>query len=789
VIKIFTTSRKLGGCALACVLLAGVGVDAREPAQSSRPQTAYVRTYLFDIPAGSLEAAIAAFQRVTGLAVTTPPKATIEGLASRGVSGTFTAEQALEQLVARTGLTFRLTAANTYALEVFVAPQSVEVTGHLPYRAEASTTATRTVTLLRDVPQAVTVVTQSLMADQSMQSMADVVRYMPGIGMGQGEGNRDTPIFRGNSSTADFFVDGIRDDVQYFRDLYNVDRVEALKGPNAMIFGRGGAGGVINRSTRQADWSTVREATIQGGSYDNRRATIDLGSALTEMFAARVTGMYENSGSYRKGVSLERYGINPTVGFAVRSNTVLRFGYEHFHDNRTADRGIPSSGNRPVATSASTFFGDPDASTTFATVNAFAAVVDHKFASGLVLRNRTRYAGYDKFYQNVYPSDAVNAVGLAPISAYNNATQRQNFFNQTDLNITRSTGSVKHSLIIGAEIGRQVTDNFRNTGFFTSISPATTSVMVPVAVPTISLPVTFQQNASDADNHGVAKIGAFYAQDQVIFTPQVQAVVGLRYDQFNVDFHNNRTSTDFTSNDRLVSPRLGVIYKPIEPVSIYTSYSLAYVPRAGDQLSSLSLTNEALDPEKFTNYEVGTKWDPRPDLSFAVAVYQLNRTNIVIPDPLDVTRSLLVDGQRTKGLELSLAGNISEAWSVMGGYAYQDGKITRTLSPAAPAGAVLGQLPAHSFSLWNRCNFARVWGVGLGIIHRTDMFTSTDNTVVLPGFTRVDGALFLTVNRHLRGQVNVENLLDDDYFAYANGNNNITPGSQRAIRVALTTHF
>ena len=133
-----------------------------------------------------------------------------------------------------------------------------------------------------------------------MQNMADVMRYVPGAGMAQGEGNRDTPILRGTSTTADFFVDGVRDDVQYFRDLYNVDSVEALKGPNAMMFGRGGAGGVINRTTRQADWSTAREITLQGGSFDNRRATFDLGQPMAARWSARLTGMYENSGSYRR---------------------------------------------------------------------------------------------------------------------------------------------------------------------------------------------------------------------------------------------------------------------------------------------------------------------------------------------------------------------------------------------------------------------------------------------------------------------------------------------------------
>src|SRR5688572_28264856 len=208
------------------------------------------------------------------------------------------------------------------------------------YLADRSRTAMKTDTALIDVPQSVTVVTRDLIQDQLMQSLADVARYVPGAGMAQGEGNRDTIILRGNSSTSDFFLDGVRDDIEYFRDLYNVDRVEVLKGPNAMIFGRGGAGGVVNRVSRQANWEAVREMSLQGGSYDNKRATFDLGDGMTENVAARLAGVYEDSESYRDGVDLQRMGFNPTVAISVGESTLIRLSYEYFDYDRTADRGI-----------------------------------------------------------------------------------------------------------------------------------------------------------------------------------------------------------------------------------------------------------------------------------------------------------------------------------------------------------------------------------------------------------------------------------------------------------------
>ena len=261
------------------------------------------------------------------------------------------------------------TVAADFTLEVAGIKEAISVDAAVGYSVPALSSATKTTTPLRDVPQAVSVVSRQLIADQRMSSMAEVTRYMPGVGFAQGEGNRDTPILRGNSSTSDFFVDGVRDDMQYFRDVYNVDRVEALKGPNAMIFGRGGVGGVINRVTRQADWGQSREASLQFGSWDNKRFTADIGRGLNETVAVRATALYEDSDSYRDGVGIERYGFNPTVAFRVGPDTTLRASYEYFHDQRIADRGITSFNGRPMETAPGTFFGDPSQSPTDATVN------------------------------------------------------------------------------------------------------------------------------------------------------------------------------------------------------------------------------------------------------------------------------------------------------------------------------------------------------------------------------------------------------------------------------------
>ena len=652
-----------------------------------------------------------------------------------------------------------------------------------------TTTATRTDAPLRDVPQAITVVGRDLIADQTMRSMADVVNYVPGVGMAQGEGHRDAPIFRGNTSTADFFVDGMRDDTQYLRDLYNVERVEVLKGPNGMIFGRGGVGGVINRVTRHAGLSAGREVSVHAGSWGQRRLTADVGSAAGRHVAARLTGLYENSGTYRAGVDLERYGVNPTAAISIGQHTTLHAGYELFRDDRTVDRGVPSLQGRPLDTLPSAFFGRADANRAEVTVHAFSAMIEHKVGDRLTVRNRVRHADYDKYYQNVV-SGAVNAArATVALSGYSSGTQRRNLFNQTDLIVSARTGRVEHTFLAGAELGRQRTDNLRLTAFFPSVTPDTRSVSVPLSNPTTASEVEFRASARESDNQGVATTASMYVQDQLALSPRVQAIVGLRFDAFDVDLLDNRSGAEFTGNDRFVSPRVAMVYQPVEAVSVYASYTRAHLPRAGEQLASLNLSNQALEPEHFSNYEVGAKWDVNGALSFTTAVYRLDHGNVVVRDAADANLSHLVDAERTSGLEMELAGRVSRRWSVQGGYAYQDGRITRSVSSTVVAGARLAQVPRHSFSLWNRYDVSTRVGIGLGVLSRTARFVATDNTVVLPAFARVDGGLFLTISEQLRAHVNVENVFDERYYWAAHNNNNIVPGSPRALRVALTAGF
>lgn len=548
-----------------------------------------------------------------------------------------------------------------------------------------------------------------------------------------------------------------------------------------MIFGRGGGGGVLNRVIKEADFNPLRQLTLMGGSYSDKRIAVDVDQPINDIIALRLNAMFEDGDTFRNGVDdLKRHGVNPTVTIRPDERTKITLGYENFRDNRTADRGIPSFQGRPVDVDVDTYYGNPDDSHVRALVNIGTATVEHTF-DNFKLRNRTLYGDYDRGYQNYVPGAVNAAATTVALTAYNNATQRRNLFNQTDLTFSLDTGAVKHQLMVGAEFGRQTSDNFRNTGFFNNVA---TSIQIPYSSPTISTPVTFRQSATDANNHVVTKLAAGYVQDQVELTSQWQLIAGIRFDRFDLDYKDNRSTLALDRTDNLVSPRAGLVFKPVESVSLYGSYSVSFLPSSGDQFSSLTTITDQVKPEKFRNYEVGAKWDLLPDLSLTSAIYRLDRTNTRSTDPLDPTRIVQTGSQRTNGLELGLTGNITTDWRIVFGYAHQDAFIT-SATTAAAKDAIVAQVPRNTFSLWNAYQILPKVGVGVGVIRRSDMYAAINDTVTLPAYTRVDAAAFFTLTDKMRLQVNVENLCDEKYYLNADNNNNISPGSPRAYRVGL----
>ncbi len=651
------------------------------------------------------------------------------------------------------------------------------------YKADSSNTATKTDTPLLDVPQSITVVTRERLDDQAMASMSDVLRYVPGTTVGQGEGNRDQITLRGQNTTADFFLDGVRDDTQYYRSLYNIERVEVLKGPFALIFGRGGSGGIINRvqKTPTGDHAEYN-ATASINSFGGYSVAGDINLPINGIAAFRVNGFYESMESHREYVDGERFAINPYVAVDL-GQWQVGLSYEYVEDNRVTDRGVPSIAvagkpNAPLTGYDDTFFGIPGVNDAGLKAHIAKLRVDGKLAENLTSSTTLLYGDYDKFYTNVFANGAATGqTGTVALSAYTDPTQRQNFIAQSNLVWDFGFNGVDNKVLLGVEYGHQESANQRRNGTLTSTSLNLANIVYPA--------VTFGALARDT----VSDVTFFsaYAQDQISFGDHVDVVVGVRYDRFEIEGVDRiGAGRTFARTDEKFSPRLGLIFKPQENISLYGSYSRSFLPRSGDQFLSMTAAQENLAPEKFTNYEIGGKWDVLPDLNVTLALFQLDRTNATTPDPDNVTQTINVGGTRTKGLELAVTGRLTPQWQISGGYTHQDAHLRGNDVVR------LAQVPRHQFALWNRYNVTDAFGVGLGVVHQSSQYAAirtNATTTLLPAFTRVDAALFYDANEAVQVQVNVENLLDENYFADAHNNNNITPGAPLNGRLTVRVKF
>jgi catecholate siderophore receptor len=648
---------------------------------------------------------------------------------------------------------------------------TIVVTGQreAPYRASSISAATRTDTPLLDVPQAVTVLTRQRLDDQAILSVQEALRFVPGAVGAQGEGNRDQIVLRGNNSTADFFVDGVRDDVQYFRDFYNLDRLEILRGANAMIFGRGGGGGVINRVTKTPDLAVSRiGADAAADTWGSWRVAADLNQPLATGIAARLNGFYEEASNHRDFYGLTRWAVNPTLGLDLGGRGNLVLGYEHAADDRTADRGIPSQAGRPAPVSRNLFVGDPALNRSRVDVDALSLAADYRLADSLTLRHRTRWADYDKIYTNIFAVTPLAADGRIGVEAYIDPTRRHNLFSQTDVNWKTAFAGAQHNILAGFELGRQVTRNQRINGFFDGIIPGATRAFVTLDNSARPPLATFRAGPGNRSIRAEADVIGLFVQDQIKIGDHIELLGGLRYDRFELSVDN-------------------LVVKPVANASLYASFGRSYLPQSGDQFTSLDASLAALEPEGFLNREIGAKWDITPTLNINVAAYVLERTNTRAPGAVAGTVEL-TGRQRSRGIELGLDGQIAKWWQVQAGLALQSARITSTTN-AAPAGRHVPLVPEFQASLWQRFQIAEPVGVGVGILHQGASFTSISNAVRLPAYTRVDGAVFVTLAKGVSAQLNVENIFNKGYFPTAHTDNNISTGTPRTARLTIRTNF
>jgi catecholate siderophore receptor len=387
------------------------------------------------------------------------------------------------------------------------------------------------------------------------------------------------------------------------------------------------------------------------------------------------------------------------------------------------------------------------------------------------------------------------------LGAYQHWTNRDNAFNQTDFIYKTSTGPALHKVGFGTEFGQQTGIDWRNTGVFPNGTPTgINTIAVNPFAPTYFGPVTFVHHytsvnngdgvtAADSNSKYRLYIESGYVRDTVEITRWLQLIGGVRYDRFDMSALDQNTGILRGRVDEKLSPQAAVIVKPIDSLSIYTAYSISYLPASGDQFSSLSPGTLILEPQKFENTEVGVKWNINPKLLFSTAVYNLNRTNQPIADGNNPGFFLPSGNTLARGFEASVAGYVTSDWQTSFAYAYTDAKITSDTSTTVVAGNRVQLVPYNQFAWWNKYQINPMFAAALGVIYFSDSFASSDDTVRLPGFVRLDAGLFATINDNWRAQLNVENIFNKGYWASADGNNNISPGQGRTFRLKAIYRF
>jgi catecholate siderophore receptor len=721
------------------------------------------------------------------------------------------------------------------------------------YFAGGTSTATKTNTKIIDIPQSVTIITQQQLQDRNSLTLNQALSYVPGVTVTQGEGNTDAITIRGQATTSNFYTDNVRDDAEYYRDLYATQSVEVLKGPSAIIFGRGGGGGIVNRVTKKADGVERKDMQISTGSFGRKRVSVDVGNKISDTLAYRFNGLYEQSYNWRDKFHMERYGISPSFTLKPTDKDLFTLNYEHYYDRRIADRGVPGVGGTvlggmsvnpayPLDTPNYAFYGSPSMNYSKAAVDRAQLMLDHTFENDLNVKNQVVYAHYGKIYQNVYPnynlvfantlpkstlpwgqisllpnqpgnpSTACKGLGATCIglSGYNNYQPRQDIFNQTDFTYNwQMTPQIKHVILFGSEVANQKTDTNRANAIFNNPITGGTSIYEPSYASALYTPVYFSQLAWK--RHTDLDIAAGYIQDQIAVTKYIDIVGGIRYDMFNLRFVSgsneivssgiaNYWGQSISNLANVWSPRAAVIVKPIDNLSLYASYSRSYLPQSGDQFNNLSVTTATLDPQSFVNYEVGFKYEFTPRLLVTGALYELYRGNQFLTAN---AYAAVLANTKTAGGEFAITGYMNNEWQVSLGYGNQNAFITqsnRQYDATQPFYVDIGKrvpnVPKNNFSYWNKYDVSwmaslkpETIGAGLGVIYQSALYPAVDNFLIMPGWARMDGAAYFKLSDNISGQVNIENILGARYYVAAQSNTNITPGSPRAAYVTLNGKF
>ncbi len=661
--------------------------------------------------------------------------------------------------------------------------EEIVVKGKVLYSDQV--TALKTPVPIINVPQTLSIVTDDEIRKQGFRELGDIVRYTPGVNTSQGEGHRDAVVFRGVRSTADFYLDGVRDDVQYYRSLYNLEQVEILRGPNALLFGRGGTGGIINRVTKKAvldeQFGSFDMGADSFGAFD---FAVDYNVATGQKSALRINFHSDTLENHRDYYDGDRYGFNPTLRLEISPVTTLDLSYEHADHERFIDRGVPTLNGEPVEAFEDIVFGDTDTNLQTLRADIYRANLSHEFSETRKGNLVVQYSDFQKLYKNYYAS-GYSGGDTFTADGYLDPTERNNLILSGNIVNEFQTGSAKHTLLVGAEIIDTENENYRYNTFFITTEDDN-------EVFNITRPINFGVNAAGvrtyndftadlkSSTQSDIEVTSIYIQDQIDVTDNLKVLLGGRLDNFDITVRDIKNGTSESREDEEFSPRAGLIYKPQENISLYVSYAESFLPRSGEQFKKLDANAARLDPDVYESTEVGVKWDIRPGLSFTASYFDSEQT--IATRDSDTGENSEIVGLQVDGIELELKGQVTEKLSLAIGYSDLDGETAKGGEPR--------EIPEYTASLWATYEVNDRFGIGLGITSQGESNIKNDKPgLILPDYTRVDFAAYYDVADDLSIQLNVENVTDELYFPHSHSTHQASVGEPLNARISLRKTF
>jgi len=662
------------------------------------------------------------------------------------------------------------------------------------FKAETSSTGGKTEMAIRDIPQSVSVVKKELIQSQNAFNLRDALKNVSGLTIAAGEGGRtgDSITLRGFSANTDNYLDGVKENGQYNRDTFFIEKAEVLKGASSILFGRGATGGVINQVAKKPTGKTGVTGGFTYGSYDFKRTTMDAESAYQNL-SARLNFLFQDNGSFRDYNETQRLGLAPSFRVKVDDDTSVDLSLLHQEEQGVFDYGVPMYRGKPADVPVNTYYGFTDNRLMDTDTNVATVALSHRFNADFSVKNTVRVGAYERNYLT-HLFGAVTDKGAASTVARSQALRRNvqdNVYNQTDFVYKKPLLGFNNTLMFGSEFG------WENYDFKSKNSTGVSSISIfnPVLTASSTGLATDFSGILTTDRYTKAQTYAGYVLDQFEISPEWKLLVGTRYDQFDAQQLDRVATDSFSRSDSQWSPRSGLVWQPDKVQSYYFSYGTSFNPSA--ESLSLSESTANLPPEQNRNFEIGAKYDLFGGrLSATAAVFRLEKTNARTADPNDANLTILAGEQRTDGFEFGLAGEVLPRWDMSMTYAYLDAEISKSNTMAT--GTVSGlskslqgmnatNVPEHSGVVWNSFHVTPEWEVGGGVFYASDRYADNVNEVTLPAYARLD-AVVAYHQKHYDVQMNVFNLADTVYYE-SGQTRSALPGVPLSAQVTLNVKY